>query len=65
MKKIKYFIGFVIGVLFVYIVGSLVGWDLNPGQWNGFWRFWCVVWALGWGHLFGVFIKDRVKKNNN
>ncbi len=47
-------IGVILAALLVWLVGALVAWDLNPGNWNSAWRFICLVFLIGWGAFFGI-----------
>lgn len=47
-------IGVIMAVALVWLVGSIVAWDINPGNWNGAWRFICIVFLIGWAAFFGV-----------
>lgn len=55
-------IGFLIGITFTYLVGSLVSWSFNPGEWHMFWRFISVVFALFWG-VIGLVIGIEADSN--
>jgi hypothetical protein len=59
VKYIRYLIGFIIGALIAYLIGATVAWDISPGEWGFFWRFWCLLWVILLGHVGGLIVKDK------
>jgi len=54
----RIFLGVLIGVVITYILGAIIAWDYNPGEWNGLWRFLCVCFAIFWGVIGGMIGND-------
>jgi hypothetical protein len=50
--------GALIGLVIVWLTCSVFAWDINPGHWGGFLRFWGVMWAIPWG-LGGAIVADK------
>lgn len=59
MKATLYFLA---GIIFTYLFGALVAWDVNPDNWHIVWRLWCLVWAVFWGlsgFVYGGMLDDH------
>ncbi len=55
-------IGFLSGLIVVYLTCAALAWDFNPGDWSGFMRFWALCWAIPWGIAGAALGNDYAKR---
>lgn len=61
MKTLKFALGFVVGLLLFYLMGSFVAWDFNPGHWDAFGRAIGCVFATILSIVLGVATSEDFK----